>query len=161
MQNAPLERWLCNLHPTSFCKTILRAFLSTTTPFCSPLSVTNQARSALGIGTKETEMVELAESGIPCLNHILHFLWMYLPHCHLSSCPMRGTSCGTLSRNSTLQRLLWSSTTQFVDSTWALECWLAYDTGRRASNLARVRTAVQDSTFQVICLTPSSYYLPL
>ena len=147
MQNAPLKRCLCNLHPISFYKTILRAFLSTTTPFCSPLCVKNQACSVLGTGTKEdTEAAELAASGVLCLNHILNFLCMYLPQCHLSSCPMHGSSCGTFSRSSALQRLSRSSTTCLC-GLYHLEGWLVCDVGRRVSKLARVRIAVQDSIF--------------
>lgn len=139
MQNAPLKTCLCNLRTISFYKTILRAFISTSTPFCSPLSVKNWACSVLGTSTKEdTEAVESAASGVLCLNHVLNLLCIYLPQWHLSSCPTRGTSCGMFKSSSTLQRLLRSSTTCLC-GLYCLEGWLAYDVGRRASKLARVR----------------------
>lgn len=102
----------------------------------------------LGTGSKEdTEAVELAASGVLCLNHVLNFLCVYLPQHHLSSCPTCGTSCGMFNRSSTLQRLLRSITTCLC-GLYCLEGCLMCDVGRRASKPARVRTAVQDALFK-------------
>lgn len=143
-KNALMFKKMQNAYATSIQFPSTKPFC--TAPFCSPLSIKNQACSALGTGTKDTEAVVSAASGVLCLNHVLNFLCIHLQQHHLSSCPMSRTSCGTFSRSSTLQRLLRSSTTCLC-GLYHLEGWLVCDVGRRVSKLARVRIAVQDNSF--------------
>lgn len=83
-------------------QTILRALLSTTAPFCI-LSL--RASLAQHLENKDTEGVEPVASGGFCHNHVLNFVCVRVPQCQLSLCPLRGTSCETLSRSMALQRL--------------------------------------------------------